>query len=239
MLHFTPVFSYRVIHIALFNLSYSVCSFWTFSKWLRNSKFPIVFSSVKANMSVCVCTCTYMKWSEVKVTQSCLTLCDPMDSTVHGILQAKTLEWVTFYRGPSQPRDGTQVSHIAGRFFPSWASREAQEYGSGQPIRSPADLPDPGIELGSPALKVDSLPTQLSEKPLMCIHMHMHMYSHMCVYICMYVHKCSVHTYNWPLLCGYYPFAVFFLCILFKKHFHQKAWVSYKLFCIVLGSVLG
>ena len=62
MLHFTRVFRYRIIHIALFNLSYSVCSLWTFSKWLRNSKFPIVFSSVKANMSVCVCACTYRKW---------------------------------------------------------------------------------------------------------------------------------------------------------------------------------
>ena len=36
----------------------------------------------------------YLLWSEVKVVQSCLTLCDPMDSTVHGILQARTLEWV-------------------------------------------------------------------------------------------------------------------------------------------------
>ena len=41
-----------------------------------------------------------------------------------------------------------------------------QEYWSGQPIPSLADLPDPGIELGSPALQVDSLPTELSGKPL-------------------------------------------------------------------------
>ena len=45
--------------------------------------------------------------SEVKVAQSCLTLCDPMDYTVHGILQARKLEWVAFpfSRGSSQPRD--------------------------------------------------------------------------------------------------------------------------------------
>ena len=45
--------------------------------------------------------------SEVKVTQSCLTLCDPMDYTVHGILQARILEWAAFLfsRGSSQPRD--------------------------------------------------------------------------------------------------------------------------------------
>ena len=62
----------------------------------------------------------------VKVTQSCPTLCDPMDYTVHGILQAITLEWVAFpfSRGSSKPRD--------------------------QPR--------------SPALQVDSLPTELSEK---------------------------------------------------------------------------
>ena len=51
----------------------------------------------------------------------CLTLCYPMNYTVHGILQARILEWVTFSfsRGSSQPRDGTQVSCIAGRIFTS------------------------------------------------------------------------------------------------------------------------
>ena len=55
----------------------------------------------------------------VKVAQSCPTLCDPMDYTVHGILQARILEWVAFpfSRGSSQPRDQDQVSHIAGGFF--------------------------------------------------------------------------------------------------------------------------
>ena len=53
--------------------------------------------------------------------QSCLTLWDPIDYTVHGILQARILEWVAspFSRGSSQPRDQTQVSCIAGRFFTS------------------------------------------------------------------------------------------------------------------------
>ena len=66
---------------------------------------------------------------KVKVTQSCLTLCDPMDYLVRRIPQARILEWVTFpfSRGSSQPRDWTQVSRIAGRFFTSWATREAQE----------------------------------------------------------------------------------------------------------------
>ena len=69
---------------------------------------------------------------KVKVNQLCPTLCDPMDC-VHGILQARILEWVAFpfSRGYSQARDQTQVSHIAGGFFTSWATREAQEYWSG------------------------------------------------------------------------------------------------------------
>ena len=97
----------------------------------------------------------------------CLTPCDPMDYTVHGILQVRILEWVAFpfSRGSFQSRDRTQVSLIAGGFFTSWATREAKEYWSGWSIPSPADLPDPGIELGSRALQADSLPTELSGKP--------------------------------------------------------------------------
>ena len=59
--------------------------------------------------------------------QLCLTLCNPMDYTVHGILQARILEWVaiSFSRGSSQPRDQTQVSHIVNGFFTSWTTREA------------------------------------------------------------------------------------------------------------------
>ena len=66
-----------------------------------------------------------------EVTQSCLTLCNPVDcsppgSSVHGILQAIILEWVTisFSRGSSQPRDRTRVSCITGRDFILWATRE-------------------------------------------------------------------------------------------------------------------
>ena len=62
------------------------------------------------------------KWSEVAL--SCLTLCDPMDcslpgSSVHGIFQARVLEWVaiSFSRQSSRPRDRTQVSRIPGRRF--------------------------------------------------------------------------------------------------------------------------
>ena len=69
---------------------------------------------------------------KVLVTPSCPILCNPMDcsppgSSVHGIFQARILEWVAipFSRGSSLPRDRTQVSHNVGRFFTIWAMREA------------------------------------------------------------------------------------------------------------------
>ena len=68
-------------------------------------------------MCVCVCVC-------VLATESCTVLCDSMKcsllaSSVHVILQAKTVQWVAipYSRGPLQPRDGTLVSCTAGRFF--------------------------------------------------------------------------------------------------------------------------
>ena len=58
---------------------------------------------------------------KVKGAELCPTLCNPMDYTLHGILQARLLEWVAvpFSRESSQPWDQTQASRIAGRFFTS------------------------------------------------------------------------------------------------------------------------
>ena len=69
----------------------------------------------------------------VKSAQLSPTLCNPMDYAIHRILQARILEWVVFpfSRGSFQRRDRTQVSCMAGKFFISWATREAQEYQSG------------------------------------------------------------------------------------------------------------
>ena len=74
----------------------------------------------------------------VLVAQSCLTLCDPMDcmdcgllgSSVHGILQARILEWVSisFSRGSSKAKDRTWVSCIVSRFFTVWATREVNSH---------------------------------------------------------------------------------------------------------------
>ena len=62
-----------------------------------------------------------LKLSRVKVAQLCLTLWDPMDDTVHGILQARILEWVafSFSRESPQPRDRTQVSTLQADSFPA------------------------------------------------------------------------------------------------------------------------
>ena len=108
-------------------------------------------------------------------------LCDPMDcsspgSSVRGILPARILEWVAFPspRRSSWPRDRTWFSRIAGSFFTVWATRKAphifaapwtvvyqappsmgfsrQEYWSGLPFPSLGNLPNPGIQPGSPAL---------------------------------------------------------------------------------------
>ena len=58
---------------------------------------------------------------KVKDAQSCLTLCDHMDYTVHGILQARILAWVAFpfSKGSSQPRDQTQVSALQVDYLPA------------------------------------------------------------------------------------------------------------------------
>ena len=81
---------------------------------------------------------------EVKVTQSCPTLCDPTNYTVLGILQARILEWAAlpFSRGSSQPRDQTQISHIA----------------------------ESGLD--STESTLDSLPAELPEKPQQSVSFH-------------------------------------------------------------------
>ena len=69
-----------------------------------------------------------LKWKSLNCIQLFVTPTDYSlpGSSVHGISQARTLESVAvrFSRGTSQPRDGTQVSHIAGGFFTIWATRE-------------------------------------------------------------------------------------------------------------------
>ena len=105
------------------------------------------------------------KWKSL----SCVWLfVTPWITIVHGILQDRILEWVAypFSRGSPQPRDRTHVFQFAGGFFTFYATGEAQEYWNGYPIPSPRELTNPGIDLGSPALQVDSLLAELWGKPI-------------------------------------------------------------------------
>ncbi|CAI9173720.1 unnamed protein product [Rangifer tarandus platyrhynchus] len=91
-------------------------------------KSPLFFKAMVFTFRFAALHQTFLKEVKVKVAQSCPTLCHPMDYTVHGMLQARILEWVAFPfpRGSSQP----------------------------------------GIKPRSPALQADSLPTELSGKPM-------------------------------------------------------------------------
>ena len=76
-----------------------------------------------SDSTLCVCL----------VAQLCPAFCERYSmpgSSVHGILQARILEWVAMpsSRGSSLPRDQTQVSRTAGGFFTDWATGEAEEY---------------------------------------------------------------------------------------------------------------
>ena len=104
----------------MLSLSWSIC--WNFVPMCSCPSF-----SQDSHSTYCLFVCFSHRWYLiVKVGPSHLTLCDPMGYTVHGILQARILEWVAFpfSRGYSQPRDWTQVSLISGRFFTSWATRD-------------------------------------------------------------------------------------------------------------------
>ena len=92
--------------------------------------FGLAFVEKQKQKAVCI---------HAKSLQLCPILCDPMDysppgSSVHGILQARILEWlaIPFSRGSSWPRDWSQLSHIAGKFFTIWAiiTDMTESYGS-------------------------------------------------------------------------------------------------------------
>ena len=92
--------------------------------WLTELNWTELMYNIKLNFSVKISFMLFVLecWKvKVKVAQSCPTLCDPMDYTVHGIPPARIQEWVAFpfSRGSSQPRDWTQVPNIVGRFFTS------------------------------------------------------------------------------------------------------------------------
>ena len=102
---------------------------------------------------------------KVKVAQSCPTLCDPMDCTVHGILQARILEWEAHSipnpgiepRSPALQADLYQLSHKGSPRILEWVAYPFSSRSS-----QPRNQTDPGIKPGSPALQVDSFPEELA-----------------------------------------------------------------------------
>ena len=116
--------------------------------------------------------CTIHPLSESEVAQSCPTLCDPMDcslpgSSLHGILQARVLEWgaIPFSDHNLCGRHNKVKSLSRVRLCDPWTvAHQAplsmgfsrQEYWCGLPFPSPGDLPDPEIEPRSPTLQEDS-----------------------------------------------------------------------------------
>ena len=107
----------------------------------------LIAGSIKSSR-VCVCV-------KVWKSQSCLTLYDPMDcslpgSSIHGIFQARVLEWIaiSFSRGSSRPSNQTRVSHIAGRLFTIWATRKALNDDTIVSNEEPISFPSPSYMLG-------------------------------------------------------------------------------------------
>ena len=94
-----------------------------------------IFGAMKILCDAAMVNSCYYVCVNSKSLQLCLTLCDPMDcgppgSSVHGILQARILEWVAMAssRRSSQPRDGISLYlALAGRFFTISATSEAPD----------------------------------------------------------------------------------------------------------------
>ena len=110
---------------------------------------------------------TTMKWSEVKVTQSCPTLCNPMDGLVHGILQARILEWLPFPSPGDFPNPGIESRSLAWQadYLPAQPQGKSKNTGVGSLSLLQRIFPTQLLQLGSPAFQVNSLPTELSGKP--------------------------------------------------------------------------
>ena len=86
-----------------------------------------IFLTQKSNWGLLRCRQILHQLSSQWSLKVKVALCNPMDYTVHGILQVRIPEWVAFPSpgASSQPRGRTQVSHVAGGFLTSWATREA------------------------------------------------------------------------------------------------------------------
>ena len=100
--------------------------------WLLPDHLTCLLRNLYAGQEATIRTRYGITGKEIEAAQSRPILCDPMDcgipgSSFHGVFQARVLEWVaiSLSRGSSQPRNRIQASHIAGRRFTIWATREA------------------------------------------------------------------------------------------------------------------
>ena len=100
-------------------------------QWLKQTLILLLLWRYFADVTEGYNQLTLRKKKESEAAQSCPTLCNPTDcslpgSSIHGIFQARVLEWVaiSFSRRSSQPRDRSQVSCIVGKHFTVWATRE-------------------------------------------------------------------------------------------------------------------
>ena len=147
------------------------------------TRLPSPWDSPGKNTGVgchCLLQCMKVK-SESEVAHSCPTLSDPMDcsppgSSIHGIFQARVLEWGAIAFSVLNTSENEKVKVLVGQSCPALCNLmdcvahqtplsmgfSRQAYWSGLPfLSSPGNLPDPGIRLGSPAWRADSLPSEL------------------------------------------------------------------------------
>ena len=131
----------------------------------------------------------------MKAAQSCLTLCDPMDYTAHGILQARILEWVAFpFSGGIFPNPGIEPRS------PAWQADSLPADPPGKPKNTGVGclcllqgvFPNPGMEPRSPAWQADSLPAEPPGKPICCkVTIKTHLATHTPALGCPHTHSKS------------------------------------------------
>ena len=137
------LYIYRYLYFSSSSLIFSIFNSFSqleFSEiWHAYEKLISISNQTYSSPSVeqWIISPVVLRWLQVKcseVAELCPTLWDPMDyslpgSSVHGIFQARVLEWVAtaFSKRSSRPRDGTQVSRILGRHFTVWATKEANK----------------------------------------------------------------------------------------------------------------
>ena len=140
--------SYFILKDDAVEVLHSICQqIWKTQQWPQKWKGQFSFWSERKAMPV-------------KVVQSCPTLCNRIDYTVHGILWARILEWVTFPFSGGSFQVNPGLLHCR-RILYQLSHKGSPRILEGVAYPFSADLPDPGIEPGSHALQPDSLPTEL------------------------------------------------------------------------------